>query len=360
MSSEAEERAFIWRLARRVPADEPIRKLAEPLLRGQAVRAEHLGAAIAEAREPSMRRWRRLVVALWALGQAHLPTEQSAPLVAPLCCIMDGGEPKDLGGQAAAWCIGAALVPGAAMGISFAASSPDGGVTRGWDDAIGILLGAVCVTAMMAIFGAAVFAPVCVPLSVAVDRRRLVRARALSARALGRWAEPEAVGALARAARSRNARLRAEARPALRRTLDALTPDCYGRLSAQDQLYLLPLLSEVDEPLAVAALEALGYVGGGAVVDCVRALAGEVTHWKDASGSRVIWPRTAGLSPAIREAAARVLPHIEERARRERDKGVLLRAATAAPDQPLLRPAGPSANEPEVLLRSVGEEGAPE
>ena len=103
---------------------------------------------------------------------------------------------------------------------------------------------------------------------------------------------------------------------------------------------LYALLHTNDAVLRVAALKAIGHIGGGCILPEVEAQA----HSPDLT---------------IRQAALEALPALRERARREAESQTLLRGACAPPTggDVLLRPAPPvhSAN-PAEMLRAVGPE----
>ena len=96
----------------------------------------------------------------------------------------------------------------------------------------------------------------------------------------------------------------------------------------------------------MGALEALGKIGDGRAVYTVERLAAR------------------GKSSAIRQAAAQILPILQERQRAENAPGVLLRAANrpGSDVNNLLRPAEEAApTDPQQLLRAnITEEPSPQ
>lgn len=181
---------------------------------------------------------------------------------------------------------------------------------------------------------------------------RANRLRAMAAASLGPLRVPDSVSALAKAVYDRKSfwrsigvrKVRRAAVAALPEALTSLTPDQYARLPFDTVPNLCRLLRHANEPLILAALEALANVGGGSAIRLVERAARK------------------GRTAAIREAAERVLPRIQERRQQELNPQRLLRPADTPgrADSVLLRPAtGAPAGEEALLHRpSVAEEGA--
>jgi hypothetical protein len=166
---------------------------------------------------------------------------------------------------------------------------------------------------------------------------RINRVRLAAIEALGQLRAPEAVGALAGELFCQNARLRHAAESALLETLPALTPEHYGALPANAVPNLCGALAHPNETLVLRVLEGLEKVGDGRAVRSVVRLAA---------------PRRLD---AVRKAAARLLPILEERKRQETDRRILLRGAACPPEdgRQLVRPM-PGTDPPEMLLRALG------
>jgi hypothetical protein len=202
--------------------------------------------------------------------------------------------------------------------------------------------------------------PLCIPLALLVfpisgiiEDIRLNRVRAAAAESLGRLGEPTSAGILAQTilqTSGLNLRQTVGCRDighaavhALPAVLSNLTPEHYGQLPAHSVSRLCALLLEAQEPLALLILEALGKVGDGSAVADVR------------------WMAYRSQVPRLREAAARILPILEQRQQMENAPKVLLRAAAApvASADTLLRPASGGAvqADPQQLLRASNPQG---
>src|SRR5439155_16614759 len=185
-----------------------------------------------------------------------------------------------------------------------------------------------------------------------LDDVHINRARAAAAKTLAGLRSKKAVSALARACFDGEGgkltagcfAVRRAAVAALPCALRELGPDDYGHVEPEAIGYLCRLLSRPDEPLVLDLLAALDRVGGGSAVEAVERTQRETR------------------SQAVREAAARVLPILLERQRREYDPQRLLRPTEAPAEavDSLLRPAlGVNLSDPELLLRpSATEESA--
>ena len=179
--------------------------------------------------------------------------------------------------------------------------------------------------------------------AVRSDDAGLWQVRRASAASLGWLKVPGAVDGLAEAATGIGPTFRAYQRETLRligisalyRVLPKLKEDHFGLLKSHTVPALTRLLERsFDEELRLIILEALGKIGDG------RALAA-VAYVSDNG------------TPTERACAARILPILRERRRKERDPRLLLRAAAESEDTRdlLLRPAESSQHDEGVLLR---------
>ncbi|MDE2205095.1 MAG: hypothetical protein KGK12_00470, partial [Armatimonadetes bacterium] len=164
------------------------------------------------------------------------------------------------------------------------------------------------------------------------DLAMLRRRRAASAQQLGNTADPIAIGPLlAVAVRDSQESVRRAARDALCKLLPRARADTAAQISAGQMECLVLLMQHGSTEFTIAGLQALEQVGDDRTEPLVEQLA----------TSRI---------PAVRSAALRALPFVQQRATIRRDSAMLLRAAgaaetTASPAE-LLRSAGAAAVEP--------------
>lgn len=357
---EAEERAYILRLAKRLPPRERLRAIALDLLDGRPLGRADTAIVHREALSPRAGRWRPLTLALWALNAADLEEAPTDAMVSSACAILEGRGPTDVRslGLTRAIASGVGLAAGFAGAVTVFIVLAQLSTGELGPPLTGLRLGGY-VFACAVLPSILLALPTIIPLSIARDRKKLMAARVYAARLLGRWRLPEAAGPLARATEHGNRRLRDAARAALWPTLAGMRGEDYGRVSARDQQSLLSLIREGDEAHAMAVLNALGKVGGGVVADGVREIARSAAVREAARERGIYLPQVPAFSREVCEAAQRVVPAIEERARKERDGSTLVRAAATAPAAPaLLRPAGSAETGAEALLRSVNEDGS--
>lgn len=180
-------------------------------------------------------------------------------------------------------------------------------------------------------------------LSLSIDirkQRRLARACAVT---LGRWGGPESIETLA--ATVSESDLWKDARPALRKVLERLRPEDYGRVSAPALNKLTNLFRAGFDPQELIIwvpllLDSLEKTGTGA---CAAAVENVVKN---------------GKRPEWREHAARVLPVLLARQQLERDSSRLLRPSEGViGDGSLLRPvAAMREAADEALLRAAADD----
>jgi uncharacterized membrane protein YgcG len=153
---------------------------------------------------------------------------------------------------------------------------------------------------------------------------------------------PETVMPLARATHnisynrsSFTQRVRTAARPALLQALSTLTSEHYLRLSPDLVPSLCIVLQKSEEGLSLEILHALEKMGDGRAVSVVERLTKK------------------GKTPAVRSAAERLLPILQQRQLGEQAHSTLLRASHEPNDAPnmLLRPSQPHFDMPDYLLR---------
>jgi hypothetical protein len=174
-----------------------------------------------------------------------------------------------------------------------------------------------------------------VGMRIASDSQYLCANTALS---LGYLGGPQSINVLAETAvRDASPEIRQAAEEALARVLPALTEDYYGRLQARTVPNLCLLLDRGGS-LTLALLEALSKVGDGRAVHPVERVAAH------------------GGTASLREAAANILPILQERYYRETSAAILLRPVQAQESESasLLRPTVDTGSvRPEQMLRAI-------
>ena len=310
LTLNAGEMKRVYSLVDRLRADSPVRQIAEQFLKRGAERLSTLGVPVEPLVRPNRCGWRERQTAAWLLGRALLDKEQrdfaANTLTQAVECKLEltGFERVK---KALLW----SLIPG----ILLAALS-----NMEW----------TFITLYPWVFlGALVY-----------ERGTAVSIRAEAARALGQLAHPESLETLI-GALQQDRRVRQAAVEALPNVLASLTPDYYGQIRADTMQGLCRLLTNEDETLAVAILQAFVHVGDGSALPIVEKLA--------AGGGR------AGRETRVQQAAQICLPVLQARLARERDPQVLLRASFVPqmPSDQLLRPASEAdAVDPMEMLRA--------
>jgi hypothetical protein len=175
-------------------------------------------------------------------------------------------------------------------------------------------------------------------LTADAERRKFLKNAAVQT--LGLLPHPDSVGALAYAARDKDASIQNAAQKALSATLPTLTHKYYGTLETETIPNLCYVLEEVyatKPDFALVLLQALEKVGDGRAVYTLE--------------HRLFLPPVA-----VRQEANRILPLLRERKRQEEASSMLLRASSepATPAVELLRPAAQTRETaPEQLLRAI-------
>lgn len=341
-----EEQKHIVSLVRRIRRNRPLRKLAQRCLEGEAVAStvdfDMLKRVVLGLEFVT---WRERTVAAWLLGLIPQDEEQRRNAARWLCKVLGGTHPES---QNEAWkehsqgtlrYIGVVLLILLACGLAGTIIHP----LFIWIPII-VLFGIITLIPGMILFllfvtciGAVLWAPIAI-----ISELHFEQIRAAAITALGRLRVPESVSILSRSAWDGSPRVSEAAKVALRKVIPTLTPNHYGALSADTTPNLARLLHEwdvlyeQDEDFAREVLAALEKVGDGRAVKSVERIAEE------------------GPTEQLKQAAAAVLPILQERQQKEKDARLLLRAAQA-PEDPshiLLRPAGgPPEADTQQLLR---------
>ncbi len=328
------DRADMWLVIRALKKRNPVRQAAERVMQDPTERRLPFEELITQLYNPNGFRWKERTLAAWLIGMNSPTEDQRREAVEALLKIFNRQDGNDR--QGAFWrCLLRSLPVGIIIGIVFVLVEF---VAKGRSDldlSVYSWLSALLVGIAMSLGGTLLSAPLVYPFSKAIEADCLNQVRAAAARALGRLEIPESVGPLAETIASRVAapRLKRAAESALPEAARALTSAHYGRLGAAITPSLCRVAHHRSEGLAAHALAALAKVGDGRALEEVR--------------------RIAKRGPSrLRPWAERALPILEERHRRENAPKTLLRAAEAATDDDLLRPAGASGYEdPDSLLR---------
>jgi hypothetical protein len=179
---------------------------------------------------------------------------------------------------------------------------------------------------------------------LAVDGSRLIEMRVEATCAIASLKVAETTSVVFRNTRSSHQPVKTAAVGALPALLPAII-DGELPLLPKDAEDLCLLLRGGEDDLVYLILETLRLYGGGSQ-------AGDLE-----------WLVAHGRTQPIREAAAHVLPVLQQRLRREQEQNVLLRASDAPEDSPahLLRPISTAPDgEPSTLLRADMSDAAPE
>lgn len=168
---------------------------------------------------------------------------------------------------------------------------------------------------------------------------------------LARARDPRAVNALASACMLGDSETRRICKQGLVSLLPSMRADEAEFVTADGMRHLIDLLRSRDPALVVAILRCFEQIGDARALPAVSRLADSRLDSFEAR----LYPHPG--FEEILEAAKHCLPFLEAAAERDRQRDLLLRPASSAPeDANLLRPAGFSANEsPEHLLRPAAE-----
>lgn len=335
---------WVLRLLHRLRRKRMFRNLAADPSSAVRLAPDDINGLIALLSKADSNRWREQVVACWALGKAECENEAvKQAAVRTLCAVLDKTVARRLRRNrkiappgfskrtrnAIVWC--------ALFGLAFAypvnrlESDPTNPqmatleMLRVW------LLCATCLSFLAA--------PIITPISIALDMARNKRIRTAAAWALGRLPSVVSIEALAAASVESSAKLRQAATASLQGALPLLTPEHYGQLPSDTVPSLCRAMNTIDnwffgpawidQGVRLRIHEALEKIGDGRAIPHVESLA-----------------RSAG-SQAVRDAAQRLLPILEERRQRDNNANMLLRAsdtAVTSADQ-LLRAATGAATE---------------
>ncbi len=329
------------RLCKRLRRNDPVRQRVEALLSGAHPPFSATLTHFQVLRSRFGFNWRQAELAAWALGRVPLTLTQheaAAEVLERIVPILDWPDKSVRIGQGI---LRTLLTSFLLCGIGVIISSIS---VRAPEDLLGLLIGGVFVALLASI----PLAVLMIPVSSVIEDAHLNQVRAATVETLGRLCEPTSAGALAYAALlGRSAgyqKVRRIALRALPSVLSRLTLEHYGQLPAHSVPHLCALLYNSEEPLALLTLEALGKVGDGSAVRSVQRMA------------------ERGRTENLREAAAGILPILEQRREQENAPKILLRATTApaAPADTLLRPAsGTSEADPQQLLRASAQTAPP-
>ncbi len=330
-------RARIRKHIRKLRRGAPVRVYAEAILSGEELDTHQCTTVLQVMLNPSGEMWRERTVAAWCLGERVCsPPEWKEATAHALRRVVDGREFVDRRGRiiralkcnlaVAAVLSGAFILFLVSLIPSIGLPPPLFYLVGGWIIGTALLWMLVLVPGLL--------------VSEDFELSRLAESRASAARSLGRLADPLASAVLARAATDARREVRQAAAVALPHALAAIGHEHLGALPPETTTNLCALLGRNNSALEVLVLDALECAGTGAAAEPVRRLAS-----RSKSGS-------------IRDAAARVLPILDERLRQETSATRLLRPAGSpnASSDVLLRPASSATAVPEEqLLRPTSE-----
>lgn len=342
----------------------PVRQVAEAILQGEPLQEGQFAALLHCLKSASANRWNERLLASWLLGRLPLADYQAREAIIALGDAVEKSHKRDRfrAWGRFCWRSGAYFLLGALIVTSmdwiirnlapFLEPLWDGlgaglrwvfePYTKIWDKIMTTLVGngtqipplmqpilfiSMCIL---------VPAPVSLPISAALDRKRQNRVRSEAALSLTQLGGVEALPYLLATIGSARGELYQELLDGVATLLPRLTSEDYGRLRSDVVPNLCYLLQNYTGDFLLAILEALGKVGDGRAISAVTRLS------EDAE------------SPAhIRDAANRILPLLLERRERENDSQNLLRASKEpVSERELLRPAQPvEETQPETLLR---------
>ncbi len=178
-------------------------------------------------------------------------------------------------------------------------------------------------------------APISLPISLLLDRRRQNRVRKEATASLTQLGSVEALPYLLASIGSARGELYQELLDGIATLLPRLTPEDYGRLRSDTVPNLCYLLNNFTGNFLLTVLEAVGKIGDSRAITAVQRLA------------------EGDAPPQIREAANRILPILMARREQESHSRNLLRASKEPiSEKELLRPSQAAAEtQPETLLR---------
>lgn len=352
------------RAIRRHRWDFALRTACESLQKGSEIPSETIEPLLTILAHPSDRRWNEKLIAAEGIRFATLIPGQATRAEAHLAAIFADTQVRAVERaktysagivRRSAMCLSASLLFACAAGLFYwlGGLAADLLHTRPhlysdfWDGghpvtvALAFLL-ASTTAAAVASLSFALITPVWSPW---IDKWLRHRVRYTAAETLGKIGGVHSVGVLARAAcRPGDYGMWRHAQAVLPRCLDRLSDADYGKANTETQGHLCDLLNSATKdhlPSEVTCklFLAIEKVGGGPGVPTLEQIA--------TRSPREDW----------RAEAARILPVLLERQRREQESARLLRA-TESPQAPesLLRPAAATAQSEELLLRAAPDD----
>jgi hypothetical protein len=297
----------------RLRANDPVVVLTERLIRNESPSPQLVSQTLKLLSSPSGLHWKRRVVAAWALGWYAKDTLDGAVVAHRLINLTNGYHLLDYPGRI----LRASLRTFVAVIMASVLFDSHVDPER---------------SALQAMLITIVFFPAC----MVIDRKRANKIRAMAVRSLGRIGQLPSIPTLVNSAMKGNDVVKFEAKLALLRMLPQVNESYYGTVSHDIVSAIVRLLDQDNHALIIAAIRALGAVGGESVIDDVVRM---TVYWR---------------APEIREAAAQSLGPIRERAERARNAATLLRPAETAGDAfELLRPVTSTVQaDPGLLLRA--------
>ncbi len=357
--------AHIRRILTRLPQSNPVKPIAESLLAGEALDEARFATLIKRLQNPSANRWKERTVASWILGNVPLTEEQKQEVLPILGNLVEKSHKQDklrvcgrfLWRSGAYFLLLAALVTGLDW-LIINAIPPLQGIWHGlseiaswigepygqfWDgilrNSIGSMENLAVPLQILAFAFLTVFipAPISLPVSLMLDRRRQNRVRKEATASLMRLGSLEALPYLLAAIGRTKGELYQELLDGVATLLPRLTPKHYGQFRSDVVPNLCYLLENYRGNFVLVLLDAVQKIGDSRALLTVRRLAEK------------------GESAEVRAKAKEVLPILEARREQENDAHNLLRASSEPVSQKeLLRPAyNVTETQPETLLRPI-------
>ncbi len=355
--------ASVAQHVRRLGRKRPVRRVAEQLSAGDVVSEWAFDVLIAAVEQKSGRRWRERLVAAACLGEGSLTAAQKERATAALISVLTDRSNLDVKGRLARGVLRAVALSSIVAGVLVAISFDDALGFSPWNAPLfvaSLLLGSLVAIGILSIF---LVAPTLM-YSGAREDTNLRKSMEEVLRALGKLADPMAVGLLSRAQqrtsplvklKSQQAAVAAKALPA---ALAAVREEHYGLLPADATPALCEALSGATRRQALLILSALRAAGIGSGAEPLRRMIADPAAQRDWESS----PDPGDGRTSVLSVAEEVLPILEERLRNETASSRLLRPASTPGDaaEVLLRPAGSASAVPdEQLLRpAVVEQSA--
>jgi hypothetical protein len=332
MICEPVERATlekVRKLVRHLRRSNPVRQIALSLLEDVPEEVGTIQPLLDVLSKPSEARWRELAVAAWALGRApvnDVQKEQAAQLLCRVASNQQMGVGRRLLKRSARAIFRTALFSLLPIGVSLLLT-----YMRRYENPEGLMPSVPFLYLLLAFWGQCLLGLMLPIASILFDYDHNVTVRKFAIQSLGPMGRLSSIGTLAELSL-----LSTEAYCSLKEVLSHLTYEDYPLHSAVTP-NLCRLLKHPYEVGRLAILEALEKIGNGRAVQPVERLMNQ------------------GESLRVREEAARILPALQERQRRENDLNRLVRAADApGASDTLLRPATDSGmSDPKALLRAV-------